>query len=204
MNESDEQARWHALQVELGLLSPGEAPPPPPPQPPMEPRREREAAPAPTRIAQGMPAPESTSFGEGIPEFGDVPAAEIPPESPEGPGEQNVEMGEAPEEVENEPAPEEEKRRGRRRRGRRRGRRGAGQGEDGGEPVAPMEGGQETPSGAGGPPEADEGEDDSDADDSTPLAGDEEDEQEVDPISFANFDVPTWQELIASLYRPER
>ena len=36
-----------------------------------------------------------------------------------------------------------------------------------------------------------------------PSAAVEEDDEE-ETISFANWSVPSWQELIASLYRPER
>jgi hypothetical protein len=44
---------------------------------------------------------------------------------------------------------------------------------------------------------ADEG-----ADETPPPA--EEDDEIDEEISFANWTVPSWQELIASLYRPER
>src|SRR5207248_1331916 len=106
-------------------------------------------------------------------------------------------VGEAPEEVESEPAAEEEKRRRRRR--RRRGRKpneGTADEQPAANGPAPEAGGL-ADTGDAGLPEVAEGDDDLDD-------GDDEDDDEVEPISFADINVPTWQELIASLYRPER
>src|SRR5262249_1281085 len=137
---------------------------------------------------------------EDMPAFADVATGEAPPEPLEEPAdavESHVEVGEAPEEVEAEPAPEEEKRRRRRR--RRRGRKSSAEG--GAEaPTAEAvngpapEAGGLAENGDAGLPEVAEGDDDLED-------GDEDDDDEAEPISFADINVPTWQELIASLYR---
>ena len=46
--------------------------------------------------------------------------------------------------------------------------------------------------------------DDDDADEEPDVDEDEDDDEDVEPIVLTDWNVPTWQELIGSLYRPER
>jgi hypothetical protein len=198
MNDFDPQDKerlenWKALQVALGLV-PDEMPVPaprakeaPPPSPP-----QRAAAP-PRFESSFQESAEALPAGAG--ESAEPFESNSNASSPEAAGaEQEVEVGEAPEEIPEEPSDEQtapgEKRRRRRRRRRR---RGAGETADDG--AAKSEG---LPDGAG--PTA--GEDDA-ADEEDDGAADE-DEEEIEPLSIPDWNVPTWQELIASLYRPER
>jgi hypothetical protein len=123
-----------------------------------------------------LPAPqEELPFGAGI----------TPLET-----EDNVEVGEAPEEVPDEPGAAEQPP-PRRRRGRRRGRRGA-EPQIGPEPAS-------APSDVPGEQLATE------EPQAPEMEGEEVEEDEEEPaVSFADWTVPSWQELIASLYRPER
>ena len=136
----------------------------------------------------GEPLPNESPFIEGsLPVHGEGSATTEPPgaDEPEAAtpsGDHEVEVGEAPEEI---PETEEEKR-PRRRRGRRRRRSEGGPRED-----APEE--REMPDESAA--DADQGEED---------AGEEDDEEEVEIVPFADWNVPSWQELIGSLYRPER
>lgn len=195
-NEEQERLEnWKSLQLALGL-SPDEAPPPGPkaesvkaPEPTVQPAMKYEK-----KAAAAEENDEIHLFGEGI-----IPAEPIVESAAEVEEGQEVEVGEAPEEIPDEPSPPEEKKRRRRR--RRRGRRG---GEAGGEAqdeaaeqgeAGPLfDTGAEPPAAA----EADELEEDEEGSD------EDEDEVEVEPISFVDWTVPTWNELIGSLYRPER
>jgi hypothetical protein len=134
-------------------------------------------------------------FGEGI--ISPEPEVESAAEVEEG---QEVEVGEAPEEIPDEPAPADDKKRRRRR--RRRGRRGGAEGgpesaeAPGVDESGPLfDSGAEMPAAAGNAEDLEEEEDGVEED---------EDDIEVEPISFADWTVPTWNELIGSLYRPER
>jgi hypothetical protein len=219
MNERDEQERWKALQIELGLtpsddFSPEPARPERPPAPPIHaesphggpseddrgdlgPRVEPRAIPdVRTPVERHIPDAgiEEVAFGAGIDlELDDS----VEPASVD-----NVEVGEAPEEVpdpEPETAAEVDKRRRRRRRGRR-GRRDRDEARPEEEAVGT---GSESPANGLPVEEMAEGEDDS-ADDSDAEFDDGDDDDEVEPLSFTDWNVPTWNELIASLYRPER
>jgi hypothetical protein len=195
---TEEQERldnWKALQLALGI-SPEEAaanyapakPPAPPTMAPPPHRAERPAAP---------PAPEEIHlFGEGL--ALDEPTVESHGDAESG---QEVEVGEAPEEIPEDPAsPDDQKRRRRR---RRRGRRGDN--ENGGEakPGEGIKSDSSTNAAPGAPmlPQDVEDTDDEELDDG--AIGDD-DEEEVEHISFADWTVPSWNELIGSLYRPER
>ncbi len=211
-NDPDQLSSWHALQVELGLVSTNEPPATPkfqakPSSLPPSISEEIPSAVAPPLARLAPPAEEMPEVIEEVPAFDDVPAAAIPAETAEGPVDHPVEVGEAPEEVESEPPPEEEKRRGRRRGRRRRGRKQAGEAPADGQAIDTVEQGEAggfAGAGEAGSRDLADGDDNAEGTDSTPLAEDEEDEEEVEPMSFADFNVPTWQELIASLYRPER
>jgi len=108
---------------------------------------------------------------------------------------QEVEVGEAPEEIPDEPLTGEEKRRRRRRRRRRRGQDGDGESEA----AEVVQAGAEP---AAGPPNLEDADEEDAADDG--LADEEDEEEEAESISFADWTVPSWNELIGSLYRPER
>lgn len=193
--ERERLENWKALQLALGL-SPDEAPPAAPkaepakaPEPTVRPMIIRE-----TKAAVPEEHEEIHLFGEGI-----MPAEPVVKSAAEVEEGQEVEVGEAPEEIPDEPSPPEEKKRRRRR--RRRGRRGgeAG-GEAAGEATEQTEAGPLFDTGAEPPAsaEADEFEEEEE------VSDEDEDEVEVEPISFADWTVPTWNELIGSLYRPER
>lgn len=204
MNEIDEQerlARWRELQIELGLAvdepaapaaSVVPAPPVPPPPPPPVP-----VPPPAARVVNVEPEP--------LP-FELPPESELIPEtSDSGDGTENqVEVGEAPEELtDTDGPPDGDKKRRRRRRRRRKG------GPEAAPTAAP---GLASPAIADAatpetlaPPsddtdlsEGDEYLDDGEA------ADDDDDDDDIEPISFSDIVVPSWQELIASLYRPER
>jgi hypothetical protein len=154
--------------------------------------------------------PPSDGFGAGILEqLGEIAAVPEPDvehltsedvATGDGSAEHEVEMGEAPEEVpdgepeveaEAETEPNEEKRPNRRRRGRRR-RRSDGDGDRSNAHTGRDEAEQGSPM-------------DKVADDEVADSDDEEedvDEGGIEP--FADWSVPSWQELIGSLYRPER
>ena len=90
----------------------------------------------------------------------------------------------------------------RRRRRRRRGRRGGAEGDaesaeaPGADESGPLfDTGAEMPAAAANAEDLEEEED---------AIEEDEDDIEVEPISFADWTVPTWNELIGSLYRPER
>lgn len=196
-DEKERLENWRALQIALGLV-PDELPVPasevtsPPPAAPTL----REPAPQAPRVrdstddaavevlaAEMLSPTESSAEAESAPVAGE---------------EQEVEVGEAPEEVPEEPGEEQGPGDKKRRRRRRRRRRGAGEGgteaaaEANGEPSAVGLPGAEAE-----PPLADaeggEGDDEF-----------EDEEEEIEPISIPDWNVPTWQELIESLYRPER
>jgi hypothetical protein len=205
MNEVEQQDSWKALQAELGL-TPAE---PAATSPRAQPRAEEPVEEAGRRSAPHFEPREVPDMWtpRDIEEVG-VPVGEAGPDDAAGSGLEepletaavdNVEVGEAPEEVpeaEPEPAAEGEKRRRRRR--RRRGRRGRDATAAEEEAVGA---GAEAPAiGDGhGTDESAEGEelgDESDLED--------DDEDEVEPLSFTDWNMPTWNELIASLYRPER
>ncbi len=199
-DEQDRIENWKALQLALGL-SPEEAEanaarqmseqsPPEAPAEPEPPVLKRDKKPV-------QPVEEDVHlFGEGI--VTAEPALESDAEEESG---QEVEVGEAPEEVPDEPAPTDEKKRRRRR--RRRGRRGENGAESAGNETAEAEetgplfdSGEEIPSSGANSEDLDDEEDDEETG--------EDDEDEIEPISFADWNVPTWNELIGSLYRPER
>ncbi len=140
--------------------------------------------------------------------------------------EMNIEeqMAPEPESQEREPATElaEEPSEGRPRRGRRRGRRGSRNDRPEGEGPAPAEGRREN-SDEGFPVRADaqprrsdephHGPDDEESPrdeelleregpDTFEPAADQEDDEEIDHLK--DWDVPSWTDLIGSLYRPER
>ena len=193
----DAAANWRALQAELGLVADG--PESMTPEAPRTATRQEQASktaePKPPASMWesdsahgGEPLPKESPFIEGsIPVHAE--AAEMPlgdePEAVSPDADREVEVGEAPEEVPDaEPEAEEEKPR-RRRRGRRRRRSDGGPRE---EVAEERETGEE--------PAADEDQGDEDAG--------EEDEDEAEVERFADWSVPSWQELIGSLYRPER
>ena len=119
-----------------------------------------------------------------------VAESPVPPAELMAPDDNPVEMGEAPEEVPDEPTPADDGKRRRRRR-RRRGRKSDDvPSSNAATDLAPAA----TPDAA----ELDDGDDDDD--DTTDL----DDDEDVEPITFTDWNVPTWQELIGSLYRPER
>jgi len=205
MNEFDPQDKerlenWKALQVALGL-APEETPVPvqpvvasPLPNPPP-------VVPPPRAAAEFAEKPKT----DVAPEIrrqtsGEEPLVALESASTAGPesadAEREVEVGEAPEEIPEETS-EELAAQGdnHRRRRRRRRRRGGGDGAD--ESAVKSDGPLEN---AGLPsPSA------TDADDEAQDDGEEdEDEEEIEPLSIPDWNVPTWQELIASLYRPER
>jgi ribonuclease E len=197
--KQQEQDSWKALQAELGLI-----PEEPKAKEPATPTR-RESTPEPAE-----PEPPASMWGSKPPVGSEPLAKESPfiegsmtanveisgeaesafgdePEPTRAESENEVEMGEAPEEIpeaEAEAETEEEKR-PRRRRGRRRRRSEGGQRD---EPAEERESPEE--------PAAEEEQGDE--------AGMEEDEEEVEAEPFADFSVPSWQELIGSLYRPDR
>jgi hypothetical protein len=208
MNEFEPQDKerlenWKALQVALGLV-PEETPVPvqpakanPTPNPlPQTPRADADIQ----EKSNAAPArPQPTLIEEPSSPF-ESPSSAPPHESAEA--EQEVEVGEAPEEVPEEPSDEQtapgEKRRRRRRRRRRRGADEAT--EDGvAKSDRPLEGSDSAPSSAFSANDADDGLQD-DGDDE----GEDDDDEEIEPLSIPDWNVPTWQELIASLYRPER
>jgi ribonuclease E len=199
-NEEQERLEnWKALQLALGL-SPEEvaASMPPPASPPKT--EAQVTPPAPPAFKRETKAPPLESeeihlFGEGI--ISPEPEVESAADVEDG---QEVEVGEAPEEIPDEPAPADDKKRRRRR--RRRGRRGGAEGgPDSAEAPGAEEAGPLFDTGAEMPAAAANAED---LEDEEEGAEEEEDDIEVEPISFADWTVPTWNELIGSLYRPER
>ncbi len=200
---------WKALQVALGLV-PEEMPIPVRPEPANEPPSPPRAAPTPPRPKaefSEIPAHDSDSEIRQASSFEEPSQPHDPASSDDATqgtagDDQEVEVGEAPEEVPEEPSEEQgapgDKRRRRRRRRRRRGG-GEGSGEDsarGEEQSETAEGDDRSPTSADDA--GDDGQDDGDDD----IV--EEDEEEIEPLSITDWNVPTWQELIASLYRPER
>jgi hypothetical protein len=197
MNElsNEEQQRlenWKDLQLALGI-SPDDAPPANPSNAaPARPAAPVIPPPRPERPKLPPAAEEIHLFGEGL--VLEEPAVESQSEAESA---QEVEVGEAPEEIPDEPASAEEKRHRRRRRRRRRG----GSDDNGeNEPAEAVQPGGEAIGGPAAPADVEDAEDDDGTDDE--LADD--DEEEVESISFADWTVPSWNELIGSLYRPER
>lgn len=202
-NGQDQLDSWKALQVELGLAA-ADAPAAHPHTPRVEARTPPERrvelpaaeAPEPDEPIRSLEQELPQSIVDAQPV--ESTAADEMVDTADAPIDNNVEVGEAPEEVpEPEPTPDDEKRRRRRR--RRRGRR------RGGETPGEDEGAAEAPDGADGSPGSEtlEGEEDS-ADDGDAGEEEDDDDGDVEPITFTDWNVPTWQELIASLYRPER
>jgi ribonuclease E len=196
MNEFDPQEKerlenWKALQIALGLV-PEETPVPvnevaaTKPEPKSKPA---EPPPATTVDAHDAAPEEEIVSGPAVEEF----AAAEPAATPADAAQEVEAPEEIPEEPSEEPAPPGEKRRRRRRRRRRRGGGDAPEG-------APAE--------AGAPPSNGQPTEEPAAEDAETFEeGDEEgedDEEEIEPLSIPDWNVPTWQELIASLYRPER
>jgi len=218
---------WTALQIQLGLL-------PDEPQsrdvlPTAEPFEKRPAdtiAPAPiephgpTEKVQPVkpssmdtpprPAPPtddpftSGGFGAGILPLGTEEMDDSEPVTDEEhtgdssltepSSEHEVEMGEAPEEVpDTEPEVEEDKRHHRRRRGRRNRRGDGAEREEGGSRGEKRDSPSDT-----GNENAEESVEGADVED------EEQEDHEVEPEPFVDWSVPSWQELIASLYRPDR
>jgi hypothetical protein len=196
-NEEQERIEsWKALQLALGL-SPEEVeanaarqmsqPAPVEPQQPIVKHAKKAVEPV---------EEEVHLFGEGLV----TPEPVIESEAEEESG-QEVEVGEAPEEVPEEPAPPEEKKRRRRR--RRRGRRGESGAEGGASETGESEvAGPLFDTGEEIPPIGVDAEELGDEEELEEAAEDEE--EEIEPISFSDWNVPTWNELIGSLYRPER
>ncbi|HLW64943.1 MAG TPA: hypothetical protein VKS79_06440 [Gemmataceae bacterium] len=200
--KQQEENNWKALQAELGLIPDQPEPNPNEPQSlaAKEPASKLAEPEPPSSMWAGElpvgrePLPQESPFVEGsmtanveFAEEAETALADEPEPTPAD-SENEVEVGEAPEEIpeaEAEPEAEDEKR-PRRRRGRRRRRSEGGQREETAEErESPEEPAAEEEQG-------DEG------------AGDEEDEEEVESVPFADWSVPSWQELIGSLYRPER
>ncbi|MCX7702242.1 MAG: hypothetical protein N2039_15305 [Gemmataceae bacterium] len=197
-SEQERLQNWRALQVELGLIPDETIVPVPeaeaaPPSDELPPPGE----PAPAAARDSHP-PETTSeviAAAAEESLGDYPVADSDS------AERDVEVGEAPEEVPDEPgddtaAPEKK----RRRRRRRRRKSEASVDEPTNDAATPETetasaslNGEVTPESE---PSDVEGDDDE---------GEvEDDEEEIEPISLPDWNVPTWQELIDSLYRPER
>jgi hypothetical protein len=229
-SESTGASSWKALQIQLGLASekdflPEESPPAEehkvakanPPgsttestlpessvieaKPPVE--RPRQTVP-PTSAEPPAADDVSKGFGAGIletvaeetrwpePLTDKIEEQDLSPA--ETNGEHEVEMGEAPEEVPDaEPEPEEEKRQHRRKRGRRR-RKFEAESQSAGAVSASDERELLDESGV----------QEKDGEDAAASEDDDSEEGEVDMEPFADWNVPSWQELIASLYRPER
>lgn len=190
-SEQDAAANWKSLQAELGLISDESEAKPAGRAPQQAAGKTTDQPPSMwgTTPPAGQPLPKESPFIEGsIPVPADVgePQEAVVTDEPEAaaPGsEHEVEVGEAPEEITEPEAEteEEDKRPSRRRRGRRR-QRSDGDRRD--ETEAPETSAEPSA-------ESDEG------------AEDEEDE-EAEAVPFADWNVPSWQELIGSLYRPER
>lgn len=184
---------WRALQVELGLvpeekssLAPeaGTARPTPTQQTPDE----ESATTTVDRDHSEVTAPSGSEH--------ELPGEYVVAESTE----RDVEVGEPPEEVPDEPGdeppPPEKKRRRRRRRRKSESPSDKAPPADSGTPdasTASPSGESETIADSE-PSDLETDEDDSDSDDI----------EEIEPISLPDWNVPTWQELIDSLYRPER
>jgi hypothetical protein len=197
--KQQQQDSWKALQAELGLTpeEPESKPKEPAALAPSEPTAKKVAPPASIWDSDppgaNEPLPNESPFVEGsmtanveIPEEAETEIADEPEPAAAG-SDHEVEVGEAPEEIpeaDAEPEAEEEKPR-RRRRGRRRRRSDSG---------APEEG-------AEGPEALEESAADDPGNDDT---GEEEGEAEAETEPFTDWNVPSWQELIGSLYRPER
>jgi ribonuclease E len=200
--EPDAAANWLALQAELGLVA--EEPKATAKESPRAPARQ-EPAPKPQDLqppvslwgsdsAPGnVPLPDESPFNEGaipidaeLAERSESPGADEL-DAPAANADHEVEMGEAPEEipeVDVEPEAEGEKRQ-RRRRGRRRRRSESG----------PRDEAAEEPESQEDPPTEESQRDE--------AVGDE-DEEEAELERFADWNVPSWQELIGGLYRPDR
>ena len=197
MHDSDDP--WKLLQQELGLVpaedpaarAPRPAPPPPKPVADVPPD-----LPSPSPALEVPPPPR-------VPEPADEPlptvrvefAADLAANAEPPTAEENVvEMGEAPEEIPEEPAPPDDGKRKRRRR-RRRGRK---------PDEAPAINGEATQPVAADAQGIPEPADQSDEEEDDAGAEDDDDDDDVEPIVLTDWNVPTWQELIGSLYRPER
>src|SRR5262249_54282830 len=198
--EQDAAANWKALQAELGLVS--EDPEPRSPSPAREEPAARPSAPEPQASMWGSeprpaaePLPTESPFLEGLIPAGanaddnmNVPVLEQA--EGEAGSEHEVEVGEAPEESPETEVESEEEKRPRRRRGRRR-RRPDGS--------SPREEAAEEREGSAAPAA-----DEEDAEDGGDEADEPAGEDEVEAEPFVDWNVPSWQELIGSLYRPER
>lgn len=193
-SEQERLQNWRALQVELGLI-PDEAIVP---VPEADATAVREEA---IPVAEATHASDSPN-AERPAEVSATSAEEMPTEYPlADSGERDVEVGEAPEEIPDEPGDElaaPEKKRRRRRRRRRKGEASV----DGATPEKEASGVEAPAVTLEGEGSADSEPSDLEGDDEETVA--EEDEEEIEPISLPDWNVPTWQELIDSLYRPER
>jgi hypothetical protein len=197
-NDKERLENWKALQIALGLV---------PEETPVPVGQATGGPPAPSQPERAVPAPAPDVDSE-IELADSIEAVELTPAVPPEPAgaEQDVEVGEAPEEVPEE-APDEATAQGGKRRRRRR-RRRRGDEAPGGDRPAPAETQPRSDRPAAPQPvelagpgsAADDDELEDEADDGTVL----DDDEEIEPLSIPDWNVPTWQELIASLYRPER
>jgi hypothetical protein len=193
--DSSEQERlqnWRALQIELGLISDEAVVHVPASEPTSDvSSAEHDETPSSNPVSVDSSSASDQETGDLV--TTDYTVAEST--------EQEVEVGEAPEEVPDEPGEElgtTEKKRRRRRRRRRRNDAAETTSSDGEDPDSHANGALtegESPA-----------EDDSSSEetDDTDDGADDDDEEVIEPIVLPDWNVPTWQELIDSLYRPER
>lgn len=201
--EQQRQENWRALQIALGL-DPNDVPPPPAPKPAATPSSAPAVAPRSPRN-KATPEPVATGgFGAGLLDEIEMPVvakvgveATLQSSTAAPSDDQEVEVGEAPEEVPEEPGEESgEAGDKKRRRRRRRRRRNGDETEAAGETVNGEASADALPAASADAPIIE-----SDADE-----GDEEDDEDddIEPLQIPDWNVPTWQELIGGLYRPER
>lgn len=195
-SEQERLQNWRALQVELGLI----------PDETIVPVPEAEAAPLSDEVSPPGEPGEAVAGDSDLPETTSEAIAGAADESlgeysVADSAERDVEVGEAPEEVPDEPGDDTaapEKKRRRRRRRRRKSEASVDEptsdaGAPGTDTASASLNGEVTPDGETSELEGDDDEGEV-----------EEDEEEIEPISLPDWNVPTWQELIDSLYRPER
>jgi len=227
----EEKDRWRELHELLGLPpdSAGAAPSPPPPPPrPVEPPRPIMHETPRTRQAWTPEEPDAELAGEpaspGVENQSMAEAEAFPPEVEEIPPPLDDESAPLPRRVDSDEEGD------RPRRGRRRGRRGRrsrGRRDEAAPAVSPDDDTEVEPQAGEAPPAGRPDHDrrrrdderrgrrrDEESADELAPADDEvapraaakpEDEDDDEPIeTFADWNVPSWQEIIASLYRPER
>jgi|DewCreStandDraft_4_1066084.scaffolds.fasta_scaffold121985_2 hypothetical protein len=194
-SEQEHLQNWRALQIELGLI-PDETivPVPESDAPPAEGHDEPEAT-STTDPALSDATPVTTNQSEEL-----APAEYAVAASTE----QDVEVGDAPEEIPDDPSEEPSSPEKKRRRRRRRRRRGDSPTDAATAESIETEANQESTASEDEVEGEVETESSNECEESDDDSRDDDDEEEVEPISLPDWNVPSWQELIDSLYRPER